>query len=56
MTVTINGMTMYVKHIGTFCALLVDEDEREYKMSMKALKNAFPVFRGKRKQNKNNQI
>lgn len=45
MTLQINGAQVYVKHIDNYFALLVDEDEREHKIPVKALKNALPAFR-----------
>lgn len=54
MTATINGQTMYIKHIDASFALLVDEDEKEYKVSGYALKSLFP-FNVKRVKNKLNK-
>jgi hypothetical protein len=46
--IRINGTEGFVKHIGDYFALLVDEHEREYKIPVEALKNASPAFRRKR--------
>ena len=54
MTATINGLTMYVKHIDTSFALLVDDNDREHKISIQDLKTLFP-FNVKRVKNKSNR-
>ena len=51
MTAIINGLTMYVKHIDTSFALLVDDNDREHKISIQDLKNLDP-FNVKRVKNK----
>lgn len=51
MTATINGLTMYVKHIDTSFALLVDDNDREHKISIQDLKTLDP-FNVKRVKNK----
>ena len=50
MIATINGLTMYVKHIDTSFALLVDDNDREHKISIQDLKTLFP-FNVKRVKN-----
>lgn len=54
MTATINGLTMYVKHIDTSFALLVDDNDREHKVLIQDLKTLFP-FNIKRVKNKSNK-
>ncbi len=51
MTAIINGLTMYVKHIDTSFALLVDDNDREHKISIQDLKTLDP-FNVKRVKNK----
>ncbi len=51
MTAIINGLTMYVKHIDTSFALLVDDNDREHKISIQDLKTLYP-FNVKRVKNK----
>lgn len=45
---------MYVKHIDTSFALLVDENDREHKVMLQYLKSVFP-FNVKRVKNKSNK-
>ncbi len=54
MTATINGLTMYVKHIDTSFALLVDDNDREHKISIQDLKTLYP-FNVKRVKTKLNE-
>lgn len=49
MTAIINGLTMYVKHIDTSFALLVDDDDREHKVILRDLKNVLQFKRVKNK-------
>lgn len=45
---------MYVKHIDTSFALLVDDNDREHKVLIQDLKTLFP-FNVKRVKNKSNK-
>lgn len=47
MTAIINGLTMYVKHIDTSFALLVDDNDKEYKVMLRDLKNVLQFRRVK---------
>jgi hypothetical protein len=42
METTINGTKMYVKHVDSFCALLVDDNEREHRIPANDFKALFP--------------
>lgn len=42
METIIDGQTMFIKHTDAFCALLVDEYEREYKVPLWALNGVYP--------------
>ena len=54
MIATINGLTMYVKHIDASFVLLVDDNDREHKVMFRDVKNLFPfnVKRVKKKSKK----
>ena len=54
MTATINGLTMYVKHIDTSFALLADDNDREHKVLIQDLKTLSP-FNVKRVKSKSNK-
>lgn len=54
MQTTINGLTMYVKHIDNSIALLVDEDEREHRITIQDFRALFP-FKKKKSRNRNKQ-
>lgn len=51
MTTIINGLTMYVKHIDISFALVIDDNEKEYKILIRDFKDVFP-FNVKRVKNK----
>jgi hypothetical protein len=47
--IRINGTEGFVKHIGDYFALLVDEHEREYKIPVEALKKRVSGVQEKKK-------